>query len=261
MKKVVYSAPSVQKAFRILHLIADSSAGLGVSDLSKRLKIGKSTVHGITAALEEMGVLIRDPVHKKYHVGYTLLELGRKAYAKMDLKDAARKPMEHLMEEVGETVFLGALNGDHVTILDVVESSNEMKITSPPGTRLPLLVGATGRVLLGQLEKEKTKEIVQRMGLARYTAKSVVDPKQFMREVAKAREMGFAIDDEEYILGVKAIAAPIRATSLPPAAIWVVGFTSALDDKKLEVVCSEIQKTAMEINHSLESAINGALPV
>jgi len=261
MKKVIYSAPSVKKAFKILHLIADSSTGLGISDLSKQLKIGKSTVHGITAALEEMGALIRDPIQKKYRVGYTLLELGRKAYAKMDLKDVARKPMERLMEEVGETVFLGVLNGDHVTILDVVESPNEMKITSPPGTKLPLLVGATGRVLFAQLEKEKAKEIVQKMGLVRYTSKSVIDSKQFLKEVGKARELGYAIDDEEYILGVRAIAAPIQAASLPPAAIWVVGFTSTLDHKKVEVVCSEIQKTSKEINHSLKTVINGGLNV
>ena len=159
MEHAIYSAPSVKKAFKILHAIADASSGLGVSDLSKQLKIGKSTVHGITTALEEMGILIRDPFQKKYHVGYTLLELGRKAYAKMNLKDVTRKPMEHLMEQVGETVFLGALNGDHVTILDVVESPKEMKITSPPGSRLPLLVGATGRVLLSQLDREKAKEI------------------------------------------------------------------------------------------------------
>jgi IclR family transcriptional regulator, KDG regulon repressor len=257
MKRVIYSAPSVKKAFRILHVIVDSSAGLGVSDLAKQLKIGKSTVHGITAALEEMGVLVRDPLHKKYHVGYTLLELGRKAYAKMDLKDVARKPMERLTEKVGEAVFLGALNGDHVTILDVVESPNEMKITSPPGTKLPLLVGATGRVLLSLLEKEKAREIVERMGLVHYTSKSVTDPKQFLKEVAKAREMGYAIDHEEYILGVRAVAAPIQAMSLPPAAIWVVGFTSTLDSKRVEVVCSEIKKTAKEINLSLKTAING----
>ena len=163
------------------------------------------------------------------------------------------------MGQVGETVFLGVLNGDHVTILDVVESSKEMKITSPPGTRLPLLVGATGRVLLAQLEKEKAKEIVQRIGLARYTSRSVVDPKQFLKEVDSAREMGYAIDDEEYILGVKAIAAPIQTTSLPPAAIWVVGFTSTLDHKKEKGVCLEIQKAAMEIDHFLKTVINGVL--
>jgi DNA-binding IclR family transcriptional regulator len=261
MKKVIYSAPSVKKAFKILHLIADVSTGLGISDLAKQLKIGKSTVHGITAALEEMGAVIRDPTRKKYRVGHTLLELGRKAYAKMDLKDVARKPMERLMEEVGETVFLGVLNGDHVTILDVVESPNEMKITSPPGTKLPLLVGATGRVLFAQMEKERAKEIVQRMGLVRYTSKSVIDPRQFLKEVAKARELGYAIDNEEYILGVRAIAAPIQTASLPPAAIWVVGFTSTLDHKKVERICSEIQKTAKEISQSLKTVVNGVLNV
>ncbi len=260
MKKLTYAAPSVNKAFRILHRVADSPAGLGVSELSKELKIGKSTVHGITAVLEATGVLVRDPLTKKYHVGYTLLELGRKAYAKLDLKDVTRKPLEHLAKEVGETVFLGVLNRDHVTILDVVESPNEMKITSPPGTRLPLLVGATGRILLGQLEKEKAQEIVHRVRLTRYTSKSVTDPKQFLKEAEKAREVGYAIDDEEYILGVRAIAAPVQAASLPPAAIWVVGFTSTLDNKKRDIVCSAIQKTAANINHSLKTA-NGPFSV
>jgi DNA-binding IclR family transcriptional regulator len=67
MKKIFYTAPSVKKAFKILQAISDSSSGMGVTDLSKQLKIGKSTVHGITAALEELGVIIRDPL-KKYGV-------------------------------------------------------------------------------------------------------------------------------------------------------------------------------------------------
>ncbi len=245
----------------ILQAISDSSSGMGVTDLSKRLKIGKSTVHGITAALEELGVIVRDPLEKKYTVGYTLLELGKKAYAKMDLKEITRKPMERLMEKIGETVFLGVLNGNRVTIVDVVESRNEMKITSPAGTRLPLLVGATGRVLLSQLEKEKAREIVQKIGLTRYTSKSVADPKQFLREVAKAKEEGYAVDDEEYMAGVRAIAAPIHAPALPPAAIWAVGFTSTLDDKKLEIVISEIQETAQEIQRALGRAVNGGVTV
>ena len=75
MKKPTYSAPSVHKAFKILQAISETSNGLGISDLSKKLKIGKSTVHGITMALEEMGVLVRDPYYKRYTVGYGLLEL------------------------------------------------------------------------------------------------------------------------------------------------------------------------------------------
>jgi len=255
MKKNNYSAPSVKKAFKILQTIADSSTSLGVSELAKRLKIGKSTVHGITSALEELGILVRDPLHKKYSVGYTLLELGRKAYAKMELRDVARIPMELLMEKVGETVFLGIMNGDHITILDVVESRNEMKITSPPGTRLPLLAGATGKVFLSQLEEKKANEIIQKMGLVRYTSKSVIDSKKFLKEVEEARKKGYAIDDEEYLLGVRAIAAPIQTTSLPPSAIWVVGFTSSLNDQKMEKVVLEIRRTAQEISHSMKSHV------
>jgi IclR family KDG regulon transcriptional repressor len=79
-----------------------------------------------------------------------------------ELRGVARERMERLMEKVGETVFLGIMSGDHVTILDVVESHNEMKITSPPGTRLPLLAGTTSEVFLAQLEEKKANEIIQK---------------------------------------------------------------------------------------------------
>jgi DNA-binding IclR family transcriptional regulator len=251
MKKTGYFAPSVKKAFQILQMIADSPLGLGVSELSKRLNMGKSTVHGITMGLEALGVLVRDPIQKKFNLGYTLLELNRKAYARIELRDVARGPMERLMGLVGETVFLGIMNGDHVTILDVVDSHNEMKITSPPGTRLPLLAGATGKVFLAQFEEKKAKEIIQKMGLARFTPKSIFDLKKFLREAEETKKRGYAIDDEEYMLGVRAIAAPIQTGSPPLAAIWVVGFTSSLDDQKMKTVIHEIQEAAREINQSL----------
>jgi DNA-binding IclR family transcriptional regulator len=157
-----------------------------------------------------------------------------------------------LAEKIGETVFVGILNGDHVTVLDVVESQNELKITSPPGTRLPLLAGATGRIFLAQLDEVEAREIVQKMGLVRYTPKSVVDPKRFFKDVEETKKKGYTIDDEEYLPGVRAIAAPIQTASFPPAAVWAVGFASSLNDQKMEKVISEIQKTAREIGQSIK---------
>ena len=251
MKKTGYFAPSVKKAFQILQMIADSPSGLGVSELSKGLGMGKSTVHGITLGLEVLGVLVRDPVQKKFNLGHTLLELSRRAYGKIELRDIAKGPMGRLMEKVGETVFLGIMSGDHVTILDVVESDNDMKITSPPGTRLPLLAAATGKVFLAQFEEKKAKEIIQKMGLSRFTPKSIFDLKKFLKEAEETRKRGYAIDDEEYMLGVRAVAAPIQTASPPLAAIWVVGFTSSLDDQKMKMVIGEIQEAAREIKQSL----------
>ncbi len=254
MKKKGYSAPSVKKAFEIIQTIVDSTAGLGVSELSKQLKMSKSTVHGITSALEDLGVLVRGALRKKYTIGYALLELSRKSYNRIALRDIARTPMERLMEKVGETVFLGVMNGDHITILDVVESHHEMKITSPPGTRLPLLAGATGKVFLGQIEGRKAIEILQQIGSKRFTSKSVTDPKKFLKEAEEAKANGYAIDDEEYLLGVRAVASAIQAPSFAPSAIWVVGFTSSLDDLKMKNIIPEIQKTAQEISRSMNPA-------
>ena len=130
-----YKAPSVKKAFEILKLISASDYGLGVSDLAKGSGISKGTVHGITSALEDLGTIIRDPSTKKYKLGLTLLELGRSAYSQIDLEDVAKPIMEDLMDRVHESVFVGVLNGDRVTILDIVESRQDLKITSPKGRR------------------------------------------------------------------------------------------------------------------------------
>jgi DNA-binding IclR family transcriptional regulator len=137
----------------------------------------------------------------------------------------------------------------------MVESHNEMKITSPPGTRLPLIAGATGKVFLSQFEEKKAKETIQKMGLGRYASKSIVDPKKFFKEVEETKKRGYAIDDEEYMLGVKAVAAPIQTASPPQAAIWVVGFTSSLNDQKIEKVVSEIRKTVQEISHAMNPVV------
>ena len=127
-----YQAPSVKKAFQILRLISDTGRGLGISEMARSLGIGKSTVHGITSALEELGTIIRDPLTKRYTLGFTLFELGRSARSQIDPRDIARPVMEELMERAQESVFLGALNGEHVTILDIVESRQEYKELPEP---------------------------------------------------------------------------------------------------------------------------------
>jgi IclR family KDG regulon transcriptional repressor len=247
-----YQAPSVKKAFQILKLISDTDGGLGISDLAKRLEIGKSTVHGITSALEALGTIIRDPTTKRYILGLTLLELGRSAYSQIDLKDLVRPVMEDLMEKTEESVFVGVLNGERVTILDIVESKQDLKMTSTRGTTIPLLAGAVGKVFLATMSDEKAREIVRKKGLFRFTEHSITDPEAFLQDVRMAREKGYATDYEEYILGVRAVASPIKAENHLISAIWVVGFKTSLNDDKMKDVIRAIKESAEKITHSLQ---------
>lgn len=248
-----YQAPSVKKAFQILKLISDTEGGLGISELAKSLGIGKSTVHGITSALEALGTIRRDPMTKRYILGFTLFELGRSAYSQIDLRELARPVMEELMEKAQESVFLGALNGDHVTILDIVESRQDLKITSPIGTTIPLPAAATGKVFLAALEEEKALEIIKTKGLRRYTENTITDPDQYLQEIRRVREQGYATDYEEYMAGVRAIVSPIRGHRNLISAIWIVGFKASMDDRKMKALIGATKEAAEEISRKILS--------
>lgn len=247
-----YQAPTVRKAFQILELVSRSEHGLKISDLSRELGISKSTVHGIAAALEDQGAVIRDSRTKRYTLGLTLFELGQRAYARFDLKDVARPFMEELMARTAETVFLGVRNGDHVAILDSVDSSGELKITSPVGTRIPLTAGATGKAILAALPPEDALALVRSIGLHPYTTKTIIDPERYAVELARVRRDGYALDDEEYMRGVRAVAATIHTTGGAMSAIWVVGFTPSMSASKMRTIASETRATAEAIRLHVE---------
>lgn len=250
MKKQ-YQAPIVKKAFLILKAISTANHGLRISEISTRLDISKSTVHGITAALEDQGALIRDMDSKRYTIGTTLIELGKAAHEKMDFRKSARPAMEHLMEQCRESVFLGVRNKDSVTVIDIVESRKDFKITSPIGTSLPLLAGAVGKVFLSKMTHNDARDYIMENCLTRFTSKTITDPDTYLKALETVRETGVAFDDEEYIPGVKAVAAPIQATGTYTPAIWVVGFTAGMDDEQIPTIMSQTRAAALEISKKM----------
>lgn len=247
-----YQAPSVKKAFQILRLISETDQGLGISDMAKGLGISKGTVHGITSALEEMGGIMRNPFTKRYSLGYALVELGKKGLSRIPMREAARRHMEELVEDTGETVFLGILKDEHILILDVAESTNELKITSPSGTKMPLTAGATGKVFLAYMEEKSALRYLTSKGLAKYTKNSITDLDRYMEVLREVRKSGFATDREEYLRGVKAVTALIRTEGPVLAAIWVVGFSSSISEDKMAYVIERTLQAADAISADLK---------
>jgi len=244
----VYQAPTVKKAFQVLDIVARRDKRLTLSDLSRELGISKSTMHGIARALEDIGAIIRDKKTKRYTLGLTLLELAHAVYARIDLKDIARPILEDLMRSTRQTVFLGIRSGDRVSIIDIVESSQDLKITAHIGARLPLLVGATGKVLMASLAEDEAAQLIRTVGLRQNTEHSITDPDRYMEEIRKARVAGYAEDDEEYLQGVRAVAAPIQAPGGQVSAIWVVGFSQSLTAEKMTEIAAATRDAAESIS-------------
>jgi IclR family transcriptional regulator, KDG regulon repressor len=252
-----YIAPSVKRTFEILKAVAFAKDGLGISELARDLGMAKSTVHGMTSALEDVGALVRDSVTKRYTLGLTVFELGRAAYSQVDMNSLARPVMEDLMEKTQASVFLGAQNGEHVTILEVVESTSELKITSPVGTSIPLIAGAVGKVLLSRMDEEQALRFIRKKGITKFTINTITEPDSYLREIRLVRERGYATDDEEYILGVRAVASPLLEESRLMGALWAVGFKSSLDEEGLKSLVAETRKAAEEINAKVRGRAGG----
>jgi DNA-binding IclR family transcriptional regulator len=211
----------------------------------------------MTSALEELGAVMRDPRTKKYKLGFTLLEIGRSAYSQIDLKTAARPVTEALMEKTRTSVFLGILNWDHVTILDTVEARQDLNITAPVGSTIPLFAGAVGKVFLASMEEEQAAKIISSKGLPRFTDNSIVDSKLYHKELKQVREKGYAVDDEEYIMGVRAVASPLLGLGQLRSAIWAVGFKASLDDGKMKTIANETHMAASTISRRIQEQLRG----
>ncbi|MDA8236109.1 MAG: IclR family transcriptional regulator [Clostridia bacterium] len=250
-----YNAPLIYKAFALLEEVAANQYEMGISDLSRRLNISKSTIFGITQALTDLGALRQDPLTKKFRLGPTLVKLGNQAFSGVNLRVVAKPFMAELSHKYQETVFLGTFDEQQgSTIVDKSDSPADLKITAPIGTRIPFLAGATAKVFLSSLQESDINKILKENKLPQYTEKSIINPSDYIKELQEVRQKGYALDYEEYLRGVNAISVPLTDPwGRLAGAIWMVGFSHSFTGKKLEEALSSTLKTAEQISQELGS--------
>jgi DNA-binding IclR family transcriptional regulator len=246
-----YSAPIIRKAIDIIILVGKENKPLGVSEISKTLSHSKSTTYGILKALSEVGFLHKDTGTKKYTIGKKLLRLSKIIYRNQDILFIIRPFLEKLSELVDETVFYGVTEDDTVKVLIVIEAKKSLKISSPVGTKMPITAGAVGKVLLSTLKNEEIVSFLREKGLPKYTENTITDVDAFIGEIEKTRELGYGVDLEEYLKGVRAVASVLYQDNHPLGAIWIVGFSNSMTDEKLPPFIDHMKSTIEQINNRI----------
>jgi DNA-binding IclR family transcriptional regulator len=169
----------------------------------------------------------------------------------------ARPFLEKLSRDLDEDVFLGMFTGHHVLILDQIESTKELKVTAKPGTRLSMFAGAAGKVFLAYLDRETQHRILKKQHLPQFTAQSITDPKEYMIQLDQVREAGVALDVEEYISNVQAVAVPVfygkKNRKRMVAGVWLVGLDWHLTPGKMEKTKTLAVRTAEALSKAVSS--------
>jgi DNA-binding IclR family transcriptional regulator len=239
-----YSAPAVERAFRLLDAVAAASQPPRLSELARDLGFSKSTTHGLVHALIAAGALDQDPDSKRLSLGPSVVELAFKSRSYLFLGEQAQPVLEDLRERIDETVFFGVMNRSRTLIMASAEAHKSMKISAFPGTAIPLLAGAVGKVFLAQLDEAAARQTVRTLSLPKFTAASIVDEARYLAEVEQVRHSGVAVDRGEYLSGVNAVAVGVGRRLGVPTAMWVVGFAESMNPEKIRRVTEETLQAA-----------------
>jgi IclR family KDG regulon transcriptional repressor len=243
--------PAVDKCFAILDLLARSKEPMGISDLSGRLDLNKSTVFHIVHTLTDLNVL-ENQRDGKFVLGTRFYILGNMAGKRSKLIQTAHPYLEAINDKTKLSAFLGLRSDRQAILIDKVDSAYGIKLSSEIGMQMPVLAGAGIKAMLSQLSDEEIDEILARTELKRYTPNSIIDKATYRAEIYEVREQGIAYDREEYIEGMVAFAIPIKVNSrdLQPA-IWAVGLTRQVPRASIPEMTQLMKGISEEINYRL----------
>jgi len=212
---------SVDRAIAILDLLAQSGrrddrgsreivefVGMSGAEVARELGVHRSTALRLLGTLERHALVERDPRTAKYRLGRRLPQLARVVTGELDLRHVARPVCENLAASTGETVTLDVLDGDEIVPIEQSTGSTSFVSVNWLGRRTPAHCTASGKVILAFAPEPVRQRLLARPLEAR-TPRSIVDVSELDRQLAAAREGGYARTFEELEVGLDAIAAPV----------------------------------------------------
>jgi DNA-binding IclR family transcriptional regulator len=204
-----YNVRAVERAMQILSAFDGEHTDRGISEVAQAIGLHKATTHRIMMTLLNGGFLERADDGERFCLGLRVVELGLGALRRLDVRRAAFPYMEQLVGRFQETCDLGIFDRGWVLYVEVVHSEHSLTIAARVGRRLPAHCTASGRVFLAFLPSEVTEPILNAPLMA-CTAKTVTSPDRLREELEITRQRGYALDDEEFEAGIRAVAAPVR---------------------------------------------------
>jgi len=207
-KKEGVQIQSVARALDIIKCFADEPE-LGISDISEKMGLGKSTVYGLVNTLVNYGYLEQGIRHKKYRLGISLFELGNLVLSRIDVRNETKDACMPLAKKYKATVHIASHSRGEVIYIDKIDLSDSLISSSSVGRRAPMYCTGVGKVMLAYLPKEYLQNYVLNHPLRKLTKNTITTEKKLLEELKTVRDTGIAIDNEEIETGLTCIAAPI----------------------------------------------------
>ena len=204
---------SIQKAFAILEHFTTEKSEWGVTELAKAVGSNKSTIYRMLATLEQLGVIRQNTDSDKYSLGLKLFELGNRVKVHASFVKQTHSELEKVAEDIRETVHLAILKNNQVFYIDKAESPQGLAMSTNIGTYRAAHATSLGKVLLAftpnsSLEVSINKLLINN-SLSKITNHTITEKSTLITALQKVKNQGYAIDREEFEIGLICVAIPV----------------------------------------------------
>lgn len=244
---------SLERALRIIEILAHSEKPLGVTELGKLIGVHKSTAYRLIYTLRQFGYVDQDEETEKYYLGLKPLELSSIINERLDIKKLVRPYLEELSDKTGETIHLAVREEDDVVYIDKIESKHTVRMYSRIGARAPLYCTALGKCLLAFGPESVIERWISKESLPRKTENTIKTGKKLARELEEVRLKGYALDREEFEPGVRCVGIPILNKSgkaIAAVSVSIPAFRAT--EEKINEIIPLLLRIKSEISEKLK---------
>ena len=245
-----YVIPNLRNACRILKLLGTQPDGLKAADLARTLGVPVTTTLRIMATLTIEGLVRK--VDGRFELGPILIQLGNAALAGTEVRELAIPVLQSLTGATDETSHLAIPCDERALIVAVQDSHHPLRATSRPGFLADLHCSATGKVLLAFLYLDRIESVLAKPAPGRRTAHTLVSPRDLRREAEATRRRGYSLDNEEFSLGVRCLAAPVfSAGGHCVAAVGITASTLRFTEERVPELAEKVRAAAADLSAKL----------
>jgi IclR family transcriptional regulator, acetate operon repressor len=201
---------AVSAAMHILEILADSPDSISVSELTDHFEMNKGSVSRLLGTLEQEGYLSQLPSTGRYVLTLKLLSLANRYTDRLGFPGAVQPLIDRLAAEQGELVQLAASSGERLYVIAKADGDKRIRVESLLGKVIALHASAQGKAWLSALPENEALRILASQELPRLTERTVTDLFSLQQELERARANGYALQDQELMEHMAAIAVPVR---------------------------------------------------
>lgn len=235
---------TARNAIRLLREFTTDTPKIGVSELSRRLRLDRATVHRMLRTLLEERFIEQDADTRVYRLGPGVLELAQSFLKQNGIADIALPHLNRLRDQTGETVALQILDGRETVCVAMAESRHPVRVTYYLGERMPVYCTSSGFVFLAGMPPAARKAMLSKK-LQKYTSKTIADAAKIEGMVLDVARKGVSFADETYIAGARAISAPIYSPNRDViAVVTMVAPSQRISPKQLSMLVQPLKAAA-----------------